>query len=85
MIWRWLKDFFFFLLWLILPPPPDWNSRRINPQAPCPACGNPMGKLMFERVQGRGNVGEPKVKHICGTCGFMCYEDVIAVPKMPAA
>jgi hypothetical protein len=62
------------LVWigrLIIPGTPP--KTRIDPMAPCPACGNVGGSIKTVR-QGQ----ELFVEHDCETCKARWYEDVIS-------
>lgn len=60
-----------FLLRMIIPPPP--RRTRIDPAAPCPACGS--GKGTIETVQAGKDV---LVQHHCQTCRCYWYEEPIS-------
>ena len=81
MIPRALRIAFLFLLRLFIPAPPQ--RTRIDPAAPCPACGHTKGEI---RAVQQGNV--VLVRHDCETCRCRWYEEPIrsaAEIKMEAA
>lgn len=69
MIWLWLRSALFAVLRLFIPPEAKVVIPKIDPDAPCPSCGNCSGSLSVVE-QG----GKPFVKHTCNVCGARFLE-----------
>lgn len=74
MIFYWLRLAYLRLVWLFTPPTAR-DVARVNPDAPCPACGASDGELAC--VFGSNVDGQPDkvlVRHMCHTCGACWHE-----------
>jgi rubredoxin len=80
MIFLWLKSALLALLRLLIPPPKRGQSRVIDVNAECPACGHRQGAIKFLRVVET----KPLVRHQCAVCEFGWYEEPVQSPEMPA-
>lgn len=86
MIWQWIGVLFRSIGRFLVPIPPDLRVSRIDPNSPCPACGNQSGKLEFNYVDfpEQAQVKVPMVRHTCLVCSFSWFSKAISTPKYPA-
>ncbi len=73
MLLYWLIRFVRWLRWLLVMPTAR-DIARIDPNAPCPVCGTPIGRLRsVERKTGEGK-SVTLCQHTCGACGARVFE-----------
>jgi len=77
MIIAWLIEAVRFLLKLIIPPPPKFVIPKINPNAPCPACGNESGKISVVKLPNN----EMKILHNCLVCKAAWHESPVLTAR----
>lgn len=85
MLWSVLKRWVFRLCWFLIPGvPTPLALRKIEPNTPCPACGNTAGRLDFRQIYGGNDTtGMPMVVHTCMVCGCAWGEHPLRVPEFP--
>lgn len=86
MIWLWFGSLFRAIGRFLVPIPAELRVSRIDPNSPCPACGNCNGKLEFAYMEFPEAPGThaPMVRHTCSICSFAWCSKPISTPKYPA-
>lgn len=83
MLWLWIKNLIRWVGIILLPIPTNLPDTRIDPESPCPACGNYGSTLMAERVKVKDRE-QIFIRQTCRTCQFPYYRESISIPKYPA-
>lgn len=85
MLILWLRLALVWCLKLIIPPPQEPVIPKIDPNAPCPSCGNRQGSIVAVDVN-----GQKLVRHNCTICKARWHEspvlqvkNVISTPEEP--
>lgn len=74
MITKWIINAWWWMLRLVIPPPPEPPPIiPINPNAPCPSCGNCNGKIFSVQMPDSQNM----VLHVCKECDARWFEKPI--------
>lgn len=73
MIWLWINSAWVWLLKLVIPPPAKPVTRKLDANAPCPACGNTSGTMRAVQLESKRSM----VQHVCNICHAKWYEKPI--------
>lgn len=76
MIWNWLIAAFIFVVKLIIPArywPKPYTPPKVDPNAPCPGCGNTKGSISIKKLPTNVFV----IMHMCSVCKAEWHEPVV--------
>lgn len=73
MIFVWLNAIVRFFIGLIVPPERQFIPPAIDPNAPCPGCGNTNGSIRAVQDQ----VGGMSIQHQCAVCKLKWSEKTV--------